>query len=169
MLRYSRTSSKCNTCDNVLYNDDDKVNNPFKLFTNPLSFYKTKLQKKHFDIASEPYKISMDNCGNAYNVWNEWNDVKLSDDEIKQVERVCLIALDVMAEQGLKLSKQSLLGFIQKTNPSFYYNDLDIVKLVKQYKQMHDIKPSTDTKTLVLRNSNRKISKGAIKLGTVVK
>lgn len=169
ILRYSNTSSKCNTCNKVLYNDEDKVDNPFKFFTNPLSYYKTKFQKKHFDTCSEPYKVSKDNMNNYYNIWDSWNDVKLSDDEIKQIEKICLITLDVMAERGLKLSKSSLLGFIHQSNPSFYYNGLDITKLIRQYKQIHNIKPSTDTETLVLRSSNRKISKAAIKLGMVVK
>lgn len=163
--RYSNTSSH----DVVTNPIKSGVNcNAFKLFTNNLSYYKTKVQHKHHDNCSTPYDITMDNYGNAYLKWCEWNDVECSDVELNTIQRVVLMALDVMSERAIKLTCQSVRAFILNDMPNFYFNGIDLPLIIKEYKKRHEIKHRTDNECLVFRPKKSTISKGAKKLGKVV-
>lgn len=142
--------------------------NAFKLFTNNLQYYKTKVQHKHYDKCAEPYDITMDNYGNAYLKWCEWSDVEVSGIELNNINKVVLTALDVMTERAIKLTCQSVRDFITKEVPSFYFNGIDLPLIIRQYKKQHEIKYRTDRECLVFRPKKPTISKGATKLGTVV-
>lgn len=164
--RYSNTTSYNNVVTNPIKTG---VNcNAFKLFTNNLQYYKTKVQHKHFDKCSMPYDITMDNIGNAYLKFSDIHDVVLSDVEIKTNTKVVLMALDVMSERAIKLTCQTVRDFILKEIPNFYFNGIDLPLIIREYKKQHDIKHRTDRECLVFRPKKPAISKGARKLGVVV-
>lgn len=163
--RYSNTSSH----DVVTNPIKSGVNfNAFKLFTNNLQYYKTKVQHKHYDKCSTPYDITMDNYGNAYLKWCDWNDVEVSGVELNTINRVVLMALNIMSERAIKLTCQSVRDFIIKEVPNFYFNGIDLPLIIREYKKQHEIKHRTDNECLVFRPKKPTISKGAKKLGTVV-
>lgn len=143
--------------------------NAFKLFTNNLQYYKTKVQHKHYDKCSMPYDITMDNYGNAYLKWCEWNDVEVSGVELNTLSKVILMALDVMSERAIKLTCQSVRDFILKEVPNFYFNGIDLPLIIREYKKRNEIKHRTDNECLVFRPKKPGISTGAKRLGTVVK
>lgn len=153
IAKYANTSSKHYVTNVIKNNNSDNNVSSFNLFTlvKPI---KKKLNYKKYDKCNQPYNVSMDNTGNAYILWDVWNDTTVSDVEIKQIEKVCLIALDVMVERGLKLTKSNLLDFISKVNPLFYTNGVDVVSLIRQYKKQHNITPSKDTSCIVWRNKS---------------
>ena len=167
IMRYSNTS-----CNNDKYVTNPIVRhaecNAFKLFTKNLSYFKTKYQHKHFDKCNTPYDITMDNYGNAYIKWNNIHDGVLSDNEIKTLEKIVLIACDIMSDKGLKLTVSSVREYLLNTYPNMYFNGVDFVGLVKTYKKIHDIKHKSDKECLIFRPKKPTISVGAKKLGTVV-
>lgn len=164
--RYSNTSSH----DVVTNPIKSGMNcNAFKLFTNNLSYYKTKVQHKHYDKCSMPYDITMDNHGNAYLKWCQWNDVEVSGVELNTINKVVLMALDIMSERAIKLTCQSVRDFILKEVPNFYFNGIDLPLIIKEYKKRNEIKHRTDKECLVFRPKKSTISKGAKKLGIVAK
>lgn len=166
--RYSNTQSCCTDSDYVT--NPIKVNtNAFALFTNSLSYYKTKYQHKHYDSANEPYQITFDKSRtNAYIKWSDIHDVEVSGIELNIIQRVVLMALDVMSERAIKLTCQSVRAFILNEIPSFYFNGIDLSLVIKEYKKRHEIKHRTDNECLVFRPKKSTISKGAKKLGRVV-
>lgn len=169
--RYANTS--CYYADN---NDSSYVTNPikvninaFNMFTNSLSYYKTKYQHKHYDKASEPYKISFNKSKtNAYIKWSDVHDVVVSDVEKTNIEKCVRVVLDVMSERAIKLTCQSVRDFILRIDDKFYFNGIDLAGIIRQYKKQHEIKHRTDRECLVFRPKKSTISKGAKKLGTVV-
>lgn len=168
IMRYSNTS--CNSNSNYVTNPINHEHvNAFKMFTKNLSYFKTKYQHKHFDKCNEPYDISMDNYGNAYIKWDNIHDVELSDIEIKSLEKVVLIACDVLSDKAIKLTVNTVREFLLKNYPNMYFNGVDFVGLIKSYKKIHDIKHKSDKECLVFRPKKPTISKGAKKLGTVVR
>ena len=167
IMRYSNTS--CNSNKYITNPISNEHVNAFKMFTKNLSYFKTKYQHKHFDKCNEPYNISIDNYGNAYNKWDDVSDVVLSDDEIKSLEKVVLIACDVLSDKAIKLTVNTVRGFLLENYPSMYFNGVDFVGLIKSYKKIHDIKHKSDKECLVFRPKKHTISKGAKKLGNVVR
>ena len=168
IMRYSNTS--CNS-------NNDYVTNPikhehvdaFKMFTKNLGYFKTKFQKKHFDKCNNPYDISMDNYGNAYIKWNDIHDVMLLDAEIKALEKVVLIACDVLSDRAIKLTVGAVKSFLLQNYPHMYFNGVDFVGLIRSYKKIHDIKHKSDKECLVFRPKKPTISVGAKRLGNVVR
>lgn len=166
--RYSNTS--CNSSNVVTNPIISDYCNPFKLFTNSLSYYKTKWQHEHVDHANEPYRIRFNKAKtNAYIVWSNVHDVEVSDVELNTIERVVLMALDTMSERAIRLTCQSVRGFITNEIPNFYFNGIDLPSLIKWYKKQHEIKHRADNECLVFRPKKPTISKGAKRLGSVVK
>lgn len=166
IMRYSNTSSHDVVTNPIIKSGANC--NAFKLFTNSLQYYKTKVQHRHFDKCSMPYDIRMDNMGNAYIKWSDIHDVVLSDKEVKTLEKVVLIACDVMSDKGLKLTISSVKEYLLNAYPNMYFNGVDFIGLVKTYKKMHDIKHKSDKECLVFKPKKPTISVGAKKLGTVV-
>lgn len=175
--RYSRTSVYYadNTVKEV---SDDYITNPiktvnnnaFKLFTNNLEYYKTKYQHKHYDNANEPYKIRFNKAQtSAYIVWDNIRMADVSDDDKENILHAVLCVLDVMSERAIKLTCDSVRNFIISKYPNFYFNGIDLAKTIRDYKKQHEIKHRTDNECLVFRPKKPTISKGAKKLGTVVK
>lgn len=163
--RYSNTSSH----DVVTNPIKSGVNcNAFKLFTNNLQYYKTKVQHKHYDKCAKPYDITIDNYGNAYLKWCDWNDVEVSGVELNTINKVILMALDIMSERAIKLTCQSVRDFIIKKVPNFYFNGIDLPLIIREYKKQHEIKHRTDRECLVFKPKKPTISKSAKRLGTVV-
>lgn len=172
--RYSNTSvyyADNNSSSDYITNPIKSVNtNAFSMFTKNLSYFKTKYQHKHYDKCNMPYKISMDNHGNAYIKWCNIHDVTISDSELNANMRIVLMALDIMSERAIKLTCNSVRDFILSEIPYFYFNGIDLPLLIKEYKKLHDIKHRTDRECLVFRPKKKStISPYAKRLGTVVK
>lgn len=172
--RYSNTSvyyADNNTDKCYVSNPIKSVSdcNAFKLFTNNLEYYKIKYQHKHFDNANEPYQISFDKSRrNAYIKWSNVHDVEVSGAELNTINRVILMALDIMSERAIKLTCKSVRSFITKEVPGFYFNGVDLPSVIREYKKRNEIKHRADNECLVFRPKKSTISIGAKKLGTVV-
>lgn len=174
--RYTNTS--CYYADNTVNNvNDSYVTNPiktvncnaFKMFTNNLEYYKVKYQHKHYDKANEPYKISFDKSRtNAFIKFSDTHDVKVSDAEKLDIEKRVLFALNFMSENAMSLTCKTVRDFILRIDNKFYFNDVDLAGMIRQFKKQHDIKHRTDNECLVFRTRKPTISKGAKKLGKVV-
>lgn len=177
IYRYARTSVYY--ADNTVKKDSDSYitnpiktvnNNAFKLFTNNLEYYKTKYQHKHYDSANEPYKIRFNKAQtNAYIVWDNIRLADVSSSDKENILRTVLLALDVMSERAIKLTCDNVRCFILSQYPKFYFNGIDLAKVIRDYKKQHEIKHRTDSECLVFRPKKPSISIGAKRLGTVVK
>lgn len=174
--RYSRTS--CYYADNTVKKvNDNYITNPIKtdyknaynMLTKTLSYFKTKYQHKHYDKCSTPYNIRMDRVGNSYLVFSDIHDVKIDDDEKSSLEKCILFVLDFLSENSIKLTCNIVKRFILSIDDEFYFNDIDLSTMIRQYKKQNAIKHRTDNECLVFRPKKSTISKGAKKLGAVVK
>jgi hypothetical protein len=131
--RYCNTS--CSDSDYVT--NPIKVNtNAFALFTNSLSYYKTKYQHKHFDVAHEPYKITFDKARvNAYIKWSDIHDANVSLFEQKQIAQVISLACDYAFSKKIELNVSNIKDIVIKECPMMYFNDVSVAQVISHYKK----------------------------------
>lgn len=132
--RYSNTS--CFTDSDYITNPIRVNTNAFALFTNSLSYYKTKYQHKHYDNANEPYQITFDKSRtNAYIKWSDIHDVNVSLFEQKQIAKVITLACDYAFKNKIELTCSNIRDIVVKECPKMYFNDVSVANVIAYYKK----------------------------------
>lgn len=132
--RYASTETVCVSDKSYVTNPIET--NAFNLFTNSLSYYKTKYQHKHFDRANEPYKITFDKSRtNAYIRWNDTHTANVSLLEQKQIAQVVTLACDYAFANKIELNVSNIKDIVIKECPKVYFNDVSIASVIMHYKK----------------------------------